>query len=200
MLGFEERRQWFLRRIGELKEKYSGEGLNLEISRESNFRESCEYIMIQGTDTEENEPEQGVNPNNKIYLGKLNIVFKDENASGAGVRREWFHLLSKELFDPNNGLFSLCFDGTVQPSHLSSINPDHLVYFRFIGRFIALAVYHQELLEVHFTRSFYKHLLRIPVTYEDFEATDPVLFKYSFLLYFFLPSLLILSSSLQHEP
>ncbi len=34
-----------------------------------------------------------------------------------------------------------------------------------------------QLLDAYFTRSFYKHMLRLPVTYEDLEAVDAEFFK-----------------------
>ena len=48
---------------------------------------------------------------------------------------------------------------TFQPNSHSDVNPDHLSYFKFAGRTMALALYHQQLLNVYFTRSFYKHIL-----------------------------------------
>ena len=48
---------------------------------------------------------------------------------------------------------------TFQPNSLSDVNPDHLSYFRFAGRMMGLAIHHQQLLNVYFTRSFYKHIL-----------------------------------------
>ena len=53
-------------------------------------------------------------------------------------------------------LFTGC---TFQPNSNSAINPDHLNYFRFAGQTLGLALYHQHLLNVYFTRSFYKHIL-----------------------------------------
>jgi len=103
--------------------------------------------------------------------------FEGEGGVGAGVRREWFRVLAAEIFDPNNALFTNYHDGSVQPNSSSQINQDHLSYFRFAGRLIGLAIYHSELLDVHFTRSFYKHMLRIPLTPADFESTDPEYFK-----------------------
>ena len=32
-------------------------------------------------------------------------------------------------------------------------------------------------MDVYFTRSFYKHILNIPVTYEDLEHTDPEYYR-----------------------
>ena len=48
---------------------------------------------------------------------------------------------------------------TFQPNSLSDVNPDHLSYFRFAGRMMGLAIHHKQLLNVYFTRSFYKHIL-----------------------------------------
>lgn len=56
--------------------------------------------------------------------------------------REWFYQLSREMFNPYYGLFEqLSSDQyllNINPH--SSINPDHLTYFRFVGRVIGLAV------------------------------------------------------------
>ena len=34
--------------------------------------------------------------------------FVDEDAAGPGVKREWFNVLCREVFDPMQGLFVLC--------------------------------------------------------------------------------------------
>ncbi len=46
-----------------------------------------------------------------------------------------------------------------QPNSNSSVNPDHLNYFRFAGQILGLALYHRQLVNIYFTRSFYKHIL-----------------------------------------
>jgi HECT-domain (ubiquitin-transferase) len=45
---------------------------------------------------------------------------------------------------------------TYQPNRMSSVNPDHLSFFKFVGRVIGKAVYDGRLLDAYFTRSFYK--------------------------------------------
>jgi len=107
-------------------------------------------------------------------------------------------MMSKEIFNPDNGLFKLSADGTsFQPNPQSYINPDHLSYFEFVGRVIGMsvyvvssvslntyytilgmAIYHGEILEVGFTRSFYKHILGIPLTLRDLETVDHEYYKY----------------------
>ena len=71
-------------------------------------------------------------------------------------------------------LFKPSSDGcTVQPNSESYVNPDHLNFFRFAGRLIGLALYYHQLIDVHFTRSFYKHMLGIRVSYNDVASIDP---------------------------
>lgn len=48
-----------------------------------------------------------------------------------------------------------------------------LHYFLQVGK----ALFDGQLLDVHFTRSFYKHILEVKVTYHDIEAIDPDYFK-----------------------
>jgi len=40
---------------------------------------------------------------------------------------------------------------------MSNINPEHLSYFKFIGRIIGLAILHEEYLLINFTFLFYKN-------------------------------------------
>lgn len=42
----------------------------------------------------------------------------------------------------------------------------------FVGRVVAKAIYDNKLLDAYFTRSFYKHILGIPVKVSDMEAED----------------------------
>jgi len=104
----------------------------------------------------------------------LNIRFEGEAGTGAGVRREWFDILSREVLNPDYALFKPSSDGcTVQPNAESAVNPDHLNFFRFAGRVIGLALYYHQLIDVHFTRSFYKHMLGIRVNHRDLASLDP---------------------------
>ena len=58
-----------------------------------------------------------------------------------GLRREWFLLVSREIFNQDYALFEKSSSGnTYQPNPKSYINPDHLNYFKFIGRFIGKAL------------------------------------------------------------
>uniref|UniRef100_F6XN27 HECT-type E3 ubiquitin transferase n=1 Tax=Ciona intestinalis TaxID=7719 RepID=F6XN27_CIOIN len=106
---------------------------------------------------------------------RLYVVFDGEDGQDAGgVLREWYLVISREIFNPMYALFrtSPGDHGTYTINPLSYINPNHLSYFKFVGRIVAKAIYDNKLLECYFTRSFYKHILGKPVKYTDMEADD----------------------------
>ena len=88
-------------------------------------------------------------------------------------------LLAREMFNPDAALFELSpsGDGSYQPFGNSGINELHLSYFKFCGRMIGKAVYDGYLVDAHFTRPFYKHMLGVPLNYEDMEAFDQDYYK-----------------------
>ncbi|XP_074150680.1 E3 ubiquitin-protein ligase NEDD4 isoform X3 [Sminthopsis crassicaudata] len=111
------------------------------------------------------------------YLkARLWIEFDGEKGLDyGGVAREWFFLLSKEMFNPYYGLFeySATDNYTLQINPNSGLcNEDHLSYFKFIGRVAGMAVYHGKLLDGFFIRPFYKMMLHKPITLHDMESVD----------------------------
>ncbi|RXM32529.1 E3 ubiquitin-protein ligase SMURF1 [Acipenser ruthenus] len=66
---------------------------------------------------------------------------------------------------------------TLQINPDSSINPDHLSYFHFVGRIMGLAVFHGHYINGGFTLPFYKQLLGKPIQLSDLETVDPELHK-----------------------
>ncbi|XP_025054252.1 E3 ubiquitin-protein ligase NEDD4-like isoform X6 [Alligator sinensis] len=111
-----------------------------------------------------------------VLKARLWIEFEAEKGLDyGGVAREWFFLLSKEMFNPYYGLFeySATDNYTLQINPNSGLcNEDHLSYFTFIGRVAGLAVYHGKLLDGFFIRPFYKMMLGKPITLKDMESVD----------------------------
>ncbi|XP_041082692.1 E3 ubiquitin-protein ligase NEDD4-like isoform X3 [Polyodon spathula] len=109
---------------------------------------------------------------------KARLWIEFENEKGldyGGVAREWFFLISKEMFNPYYGLFeySATDNYTLQINPNSGLcNEDHLSYFKFIGRVAGMAVYHGKLLDAFFIRPFYKMMLQKPITLQDMESVD----------------------------
>jgi hypothetical protein len=74
---------------------------------------------------------------------RLYIQFKGEDGLDyGGISREWFFLLSHEVLNPMYGLFVYFSSSnySLQINPASFVNPDHLKYFEFIGRFIAMVM------------------------------------------------------------
>ncbi|KAI9454451.1 HECT-domain-containing protein [Lactarius psammicola] len=111
---------------------------------------------------------------------RLMVKFEGEDALDyGGVSREWFFLLSHEMFNPSYGLFeySAHDNYTLQINPASGVNPEHLDYFKFIGRVLGLAVFHHRFLDAYFVPSFYKMVLGKKVNIKDLEAVDYELYK-----------------------
>ncbi|XP_030745904.1 E3 ubiquitin-protein ligase Nedd-4 isoform X2 [Sitophilus oryzae] len=112
---------------------------------------------------------------------KLWVEFEGEvGLDYGGLAREWFYLLSKEMFNPYYGLFeySAMDNYTLQINPTSGLcNEDHLAYFKFIGRVAGMAVYHGKLLDAFFIRPFYKMMLSKPIDLKDMESVDSEYYK-----------------------
>uniref|UniRef100_A0A8C9YB43 HECT-type E3 ubiquitin transferase n=1 Tax=Sander lucioperca TaxID=283035 RepID=A0A8C9YB43_SANLU len=111
-----------------------------------------------------------------VLKSRLWIEFESEKGLDyGGVAREWFFLLSKEMFNPYYGLFeySATDNYTLQINPNSGLcNEDHLSYFKFIGRVAGMAVFHGKLLDGFFIRPFYKMMLGKQISLKDMESVD----------------------------
>lgn len=88
--------------------------------------------------------------------------------------REFFFLLSHEMFNPFYCLFeySAHDNYTLQINPNSGVNPEHLNYFKFIGRCVGLGIFHRRFLDAYFIVSFYKMILKKKITLQDLESVD----------------------------
>jgi E3 ubiquitin-protein ligase NEDD4 len=93
--------------------------------------------------------------------------------------REFFFLLSHEMFNPFYCLFeySAHDNYTLQINPASGVNPEHLNYFKFIGRCLGLGIFHRRFLDAYFIVSFYKMILKKKVTLGDLESVDAELHR-----------------------
>ncbi|XP_053096715.1 itchy E3 ubiquitin protein ligase b [Pangasianodon hypophthalmus] len=135
--------------------------IKITVSRKSLFEDSFQQIM-------------SINPPD--LRRRLWIIFPgEEGLDYGGVAREWFFLLSHEVLNPMYCLFEYAGKDNycLQINPASSINPDHLKYFRFIGRFIAMALFHGRFIDTGFSLPFYKRILNKPLTLKDLESIDP---------------------------
>ena len=83
-------------------------------------------------------------------------------------------VIAREIFNPNFSLFVPVPMGgsTFQPNPNSVVQNDeargtnHLDFFKFVGRCVGKALHDGHLIDAYFTRSFYKHMLAQPLTYQ----------------------------------
>ncbi|AEO59261.1 hypothetical protein MYCTH_2307409 [Thermothelomyces thermophilus ATCC 42464] len=106
---------------------------------------------------------------------RLMIKFDGEDGLDyGGLSREFFFLLSHEMFNPFYCLFeySAHDNYTLQINPHSGINPEHLNYFKFIGRVVGLAIFHRRFLDAFFIGALYKMILGKNVVLADMEGVD----------------------------
>jgi E3 ubiquitin-protein ligase NEDD4 len=83
------------------------------------------------------------------------------------------------MFNPFYCLFeySAHDNYTLQINPASGVNPEHLNYFKFIGRCLGLGIFHRRFLDAYFIVSFYKMILKKKVTLSDLESVDAELHR-----------------------
>lgn len=69
----------------------------------------------------------------------FSFCFADEEGQDAGgLLREWYVIISREIFNPMYALFTVSPGDrvTYMINPTSHANPNHLLYFQFVGRVI----------------------------------------------------------------
>uniref|UniRef100_A0A183B0T6 HECT-type E3 ubiquitin transferase n=1 Tax=Echinostoma caproni TaxID=27848 RepID=A0A183B0T6_9TREM len=156
--------------------------------KQSSFRYLCQSNAVSGTTkiivSRQNLLDDSFNQVMKLETFELRrtlyVIFQgEEGLDYGGPAREWFFKLSTELLNPMYCLFQYASatNYSLQINPGSSVNPEHLQYFKFVGRFIALALYHNKLIDSGFTLPFYKRMLGKRITLEDLEVMDEVFYN-----------------------
>ena len=185
-LDFDVKRQWFktsMRRLRQHASRRHG-SVRLHIRRKHVFEDAYHQLRLRNADERRGRlhitfrNEEGVDAGglSREFFGILaKEMFNPNYALFTSTGESFLHLvLLSELFpiQPNIFCFAFLFtptfsfteDGcTFQPNANSNINPDHLSYFRFVGGIVGKAVADGFLLDAHFTRSLYKHMLGLKV-------------------------------------
>lgn len=164
VLEFDNKKTYFDRKIH--KESGRRPTMGISVSRGQVFLDSYRALFFKSTE--------------EVKSSKLEISFKGEaGVDAGGVTREWFQVLSRQMFNPDYALFTpVASDKTTfHPNRTSWVNPEHLSFFKFIGRIIGKAVFDGFFLDCHFSRAVYKRILGRPVSLKDMETLDLEYFK-----------------------
>lgn len=163
VLEFDNKRSYFSRKVHtrSSNERVPHPSLQLSVRRDQVFLDSFKSLYYKS--------------GNEIKYGKLNIRFHgEEGIDAGGVSREWFAAMARQMFNPDYALFNpVASDRTTfHPNSLSSVNAEHLLFFKFIGRVIGKALYEGRVLDCHFSRAVYRRILGKSVSLKDMESLD----------------------------
>uniref|UniRef100_A0AAV1VPQ6 HECT-type E3 ubiquitin transferase n=1 Tax=Peronospora matthiolae TaxID=2874970 RepID=A0AAV1VPQ6_9STRA len=164
-LPFQQKHAWFVQHTAAMEVPWEYGHLLLEIERDNLLHNSCEQLLWATPD--------------QLHQS-LRIKFANEpGVDAGGLVREWFTLMTKEVFDNATGLFfrSGNSDGLRINPASAEASVDHLMYYQAIGRFIGRALFEGILIDAHLALPVCKHILGIPITFSDLEFVDNDLYK-----------------------
>ncbi|GAX21855.1 E3 ubiquitin-protein ligase NEDD4 [Fistulifera solaris] len=160
--SLQEKTEWFQNICNQLTAAWEDGHIKIAVRRSMLLQDSVDAVMSLGRDD---------------LRKRWRIEFLGEPGIDAGgVAREWFELVTEQIFDPAFGLWipsannQACVN--INPSSGLSCPEDHLIYFRFLGRVIGRALFDRQLIKGHMVQSIYKHILGWPITFEDIKAQD----------------------------
>lgn len=164
VLEFDNKRNYFDRQLHEAN--HVPLKMSFTVRREQVFLDSYRSLFFKSSD--------------EFKKLQLEITFKGElGVDAGGVTREWYQVLSRQMFNPDYALFTPVSsdENTYHPNRTSYVNPEHLSFFKFIGRIIGKSIYDGCLLDCHFSRAVYKKILDRSVSLKDMETLDLDYFK-----------------------
>jgi E3 ubiquitin-protein ligase NEDD4 len=158
--------QWFLGICKKLQIPWDQGHLRIVVRRSTLFEDSVEAIMSLGRDDLR-----------KIWRFDF---MGEEGIDAGGLTKEWFLLVTKEVFDADKGLWlssrSNQMSMIINPTS-EATQEDHKIYFRFLGRVMGKALFEGQIISGHLVQYLYKHLLGWPVDFNDLENLDPELYQ-----------------------
>jgi E3 ubiquitin-protein ligase HACE1 len=170
-LSFEQKRNWLRVKI-ESEQSSAKTGSKIQCDRIENSSASLLNCARSVTsDTPEN------------LRGKLFVKFEGELGVGAGVQREWFQFIVEKLMSEETGLFEATSDRvSFNPISDAKKNDkwsdeERRILFNFTGRLLAMAIVHEEHLNLKLSLPIYKSILKRSHCLEDMEKLDETVYK-----------------------
>lgn len=115
-------------------------------------------------------------------LKSLRVVFIGEPGIDAGgLRKEWFFLLTKTVFNPLNSLFVYVEESRLEwfsiqmnkENSVSSLSKKNEELYYLFGLVLGLAIFNSNILDLKFPKAFYKKLCDESLTFDDFSEIYP---------------------------
>ena len=109
------------------------------------------------------------------FQNKLKVKFVGEQGvDEGGVRKEFFILLIRQIFDPNYGMFT--YNDKTRLYWFNHYTFEPKIKYELIGIIFGLAIYNSTILDVKLPITIYKKLLGIKPDLEDMKECDPELY------------------------
>ncbi|KAI9986541.1 hypothetical protein PInf_025491 [Phytophthora infestans] len=164
-LSFRMKKQWFLVQLSRIATPVTEAVAKLTVTREQIIEQSLQLAEVA--------PD--------ALHAYLKITFEGEPGIDAGgLLREWFGIVSKQIFSEKMGLFvpTKGEDMSYWIDPLSGEkNENHLKLFRLAGILIGKALFEGVVLDVHLALPLLKHVLGIPISFSDLEFLDEELHR-----------------------
>jgi ubiquitin-protein ligase E3 A len=131
--------------------------LKIKVSRENLIHDTIEQLQNK-------DPSQ--------LKKELKVKFINEEAvDEGGVKREFFQLIVKDLFNPNYGMFE--YDKDTNYHWFNSLTFVSNMDYELVGKILGIAIYNKVILDLHFPRIIYKKLLNKKIDFRDLKETFP---------------------------
>lgn len=161
LLDFESKRDYFNKEIEKQRQAARNRGgrLNIRVNRNNIFQGAYQELNYRSAAELKN---------------KIKVTFEGEaGIDASGLTREFYTELSRAMFNPDYSLFIMTSNGvSFYANSESYINPDHLNFFKFVGRMVGKAIFDGQLLECYFARSLYKMMIGEELYFEDLSDMD----------------------------
>ncbi|KAI5952841.1 HUL4 [Candida jiufengensis] len=119
---------------------------------------------------------QAIKQNMENLKKSLRVQFVNEpGVDAGGLRKEWFILLVKEIFNPQTGMFYNVEDSNLLWFNTVPIDNQDMYYL--FGAVLGLAIYNSTILELQFPTALYKILLGRSLNRADYAQLYPESYK-----------------------
>lgn len=115
---------------------------------------------------------------NDIKKGLRIEFINEEGVDAGGLRKEWFLLLVREIFNPNHGLFT--YDEESQFCYFNPFCFESSEQFFLVGVLLGLAIYNSTILDIAFPPFLFKKMLAsAPAISDKIHSTPKIPYQYN---------------------
>ncbi|OWB75493.1 hypothetical protein B5S31_g5401 [[Candida] boidinii] len=95
----------------------------------------------------------------------------EEGIDAGGLKKEWFLLLTKDLFNPEKGLFSYNSESNLCWFSINNLENPELYYL--VGVVLGLSIYNSTILDLKLPKVLYKKIMNYRITLDDYIQVYP---------------------------